>query len=479
VFFYLKNASMETTVWIDIIAINQHEDTCPEENEADVKAFESTIKICTLGTITVIDLETCNTATRAWCLYEWGRTIKHHGLEGLHLMGMSSEDRGVIVQQIDVSKAECFNVHDLVMIKEKIIEAQGSLAAFDIALKLQILLKPLSYSVDLAQLARRSEGTNWDFGVVQEWLNSDITISPISTQFSSVSPTADSSYFIETHQYLRRKISCSVCCGGNSAASSVSQPPSRVLCILAGAGTGKSTISAALLKNVLGRRIEGLPGEWEGVVTAYHFLKYSDARRLDPVAIVKSIAFQLALRLPDFAKALFEIDVIKVEKLTKAEDAFELLLGLLADFSSPIVILIDALDEADPANQQEASFDPSKHFVAPVANKALLLITACLAKLPPNVRFIFTARPETAHGELHAILRRAFGAVQYVGPHQLREGGQEGQVMVYDTIVKECHLSGVIKTPTSPHLTDVYTAYNIIFERCNPASRTIELLAVS
>ena len=47
---------------------------------------------------------------------------------------------------------------------------------------------------------------------------------------------------------------------------------------------GKSTISALLCKGA------------GPAVHAHHFLKYSDSRRLDPIRIVKSLAFQLALR---------------------------------------------------------------------------------------------------------------------------------------------------------------------------------------
>ena len=54
---------------------------------------------------------------------------------------------------------------------------------------------------------------------------------------------------------------------------------------VAGAGTGKSSISAAMLA-----------GEVLGPCAAAHFLKYSDQRRLEPVAVVKNMAFQLAIR---------------------------------------------------------------------------------------------------------------------------------------------------------------------------------------
>ena len=193
----MVDAPEDTAVWIDIFAINQHADTCPDINKADVAAFEDTIKICTSGTIVVIDMKICSPATRAWCLFEWDHTVAYHGQEALLLTGMEPEDRRDIVRQIDVSNAECFAPGDKIMILDKIKKHHGSLTAFDNKLRLQLLLTPLAYSVDLKELKRRSEGTTWAFGAVKAWLDSDQT--------------------------------------------------GRALCIFADAGTGKSTISAALL----------------------------------------------------------------------------------------------------------------------------------------------------------------------------------------------------------------------------------------
>ncbi len=80
----------------------------------------------------------------------------------------------------------------------------------------------------------------------------------------------------------------------------VSPPPQNVLrrrqfrgnqessgLIRAGAGTGKSTVTAKLLAHVVER---GSPA------AAVHFIKHSDQRRLEPVNMIKSIAFQLAKR---------------------------------------------------------------------------------------------------------------------------------------------------------------------------------------
>ena len=167
---FLRNASDDTAVWIDALAVNQHRDTCPTINAADVASFARTLHLCSAGTIVVADMSTCSPATRAWCLYEWDHTVFLHGLDGLHLVGLTSEDRGRIVQEIDIGQAVCYDPADLVMIHARVVEHHGSLAQFNAALKLQLLLNPLSYKVDREQLARRSEGTAWEFGRVQAWL---------------------------------------------------------------------------------------------------------------------------------------------------------------------------------------------------------------------------------------------------------------------------------------------------------------------
>jgi hypothetical protein len=63
---FLGDASFTTSVWIDIFAVNQHSEICPEQTKADVDAFEDVIKASKLGTIVVFDFGRCNPATRAW-----------------------------------------------------------------------------------------------------------------------------------------------------------------------------------------------------------------------------------------------------------------------------------------------------------------------------------------------------------------------------------------------------------------------------
>jgi hypothetical protein len=190
----------------------------------------------------------------------------------------------------------------------------------------------------------------------------------------------------------------------------------------------------------------------------------------------KSLAFQLARQVPQLQAALFALDGEAVDTLRKTEGAFEMLLRPMTAVREPIVIVIDAFDEADPMTEQEAGFDPTKHPVIPVANKAMFLVFYLANRLPLNVRFIFTARPETARGELKAVFGRAFGAVTYVEPHALRKGGTAGEVLVYDTVVREC---GLNLAPTADRgLDSLYGAYAEAFVRAQPVGPILKLIEV-
>ena len=163
-------------------------------------------------------------------------TIAFHGADGLH-MPLSSEDRIEIVHSIDVERAECFMAEDKAMILEGIEAKHGTKEAFNTHLRAHLLLEPVSHKVDLLQLQTRAADTIWNWVTVDEWM---------------------------------RKVDV------------------RALCIMAGVGEGKSTISAALL--------EHFRNNYPECVMVAHFLKFSDQRRLEPVRIIKSLAFQLALK---------------------------------------------------------------------------------------------------------------------------------------------------------------------------------------
>jgi len=276
-------------------------------------------------------------------------------------------------------------------------------------------------------------------------------------------------------------------------------------------GQGKSTISAAICHRLLGlydseEKIEPPPSP---VIAAAHFLRYSDAKMLDPVKMIKSLAYQLARQLPDFAKAILDVDALALDQLTSFEEAFDLLLAHLPN-KKAIFILIDALDESDPLQQQQAG---NEKIFKPVANRAVYALTSLLIPKLPNVRFIFTTRPDAMGGNVEKVLCRSFAdstkvvmycglferlfslcqgcakkdssyfdSIRLVAPSDLRvvheSDHQEGRVMVFDSIVRGCPQISFGPLPPCPNLDDTYRAYKIVLDECNPSSEVRDLLNV-
>eukprot|EP00798_Chlamydomonas_sp_ICE-L_P023218 gene23218-30439_t len=213
--------------------------------KADISSFVDVIKQCSGGTIVVVDMSdpALNPSRRAWCLYEWEYTLFHRGPEGLHMHGLSREDRANIVENIDVNKAESEMPEDKAMILDRIKTHHGSAEAFNTSLRTQLMLRPLSHGVDRKQLSMRSKGTKWRMERLEAWYKAGDT---------------------------------------------------RALCIMAVAGTGKSTLADHICASILciPREVQtnkaGLPSEHATdcklALNAAHFMKHSDVRRLDPVA---------------------------------------------------------------------------------------------------------------------------------------------------------------------------------------------------
>ncbi|KAG2427876.1 hypothetical protein HXX76_012196 [Chlamydomonas incerta] len=475
---FLAAAADTTAVWIDILAVNQHEKT--QQQKHDIGAFSDVVAACGAGTIVVLDIANCNPSTRGWCIFEWAHTLSAHGPDGLHV-ALTPADRAAIVNTLDVTKAECQFPADKDMILQVVSRQHGSTDTFNHKLRLQLLLEPLSYNVDMRRLLRRAAaaGTCWAFGPVAEWLAEPRATAP------------------------------------------------RVLCVAAGAGEGKSTISAALCAaaaaaepesaaataTAAAQELPPLPQLPAGGVSAYHFLKYNDQRRLDPVNIIKSLAFQLAMRVPVLRDVIYHLGHMLPE-LTDPVKAFQLLLqhplsyhgrmlhaakeaadekahqaAKAAEAAAAVVshdeaaaaaaaateaaaeaaaatealaqldlvVLLDGLDEADPLleqlqlhrREQAAQLQPSTAGggiqpaaagsgataagsaaaaavpdVYPTAfgNPALHLLTTLLSQLPTWVRFVVTTRPEAACGQVLPSLERTFkphGGVRLLRPHQL------------------------------------------------------------
>ena len=167
------------------------------------------------------------------------------------------------------------------------------------------------------------------------------------------------------------------------------------------------------------------------------------------------------------AERLFQLDAAEVAGLVDTQRAFEMLLQApLQDVSQPIVLVIDALDEADPPEQLVEGF---KGNVKACGNRTLQLVLKHLVHLPESVRFVFTTRPDAVCDKVQDILARAFeDNIQTFRPEQLRteadSEAREGGVMVYHTIAKECASDAIVLEPRScPTLEDVYSAYDQVF----------------
>ena len=166
----------------------------------------------------------------------------------------------------------------------------------------------------------------------------------------------------------------------------------KVFWLMGGAGTGKTVVSAELLRRLREAPEEPVAGEeparsLAGRLGAAHFFRHDDATTSDPVALLRSLAAQLCASVPGFEAALAAEDVDAALQAVKVEDAFAALLAkpLAALPPRPAdaprqVIILDALDEL------------SAQQLGPVLD----LITTCLVTLPEWLRLFVTSRDEAA-----------------------------------------------------------------------------------
>jgi hypothetical protein len=125
---------------IDVFAVNQHgggprsTEFSREQNRNDVAAFQRVLRTCLEGTIVVADFARCNTASRAWCLFEWDWTMYLHGREALQILGLTLDEVDSS-QGIDIQQATCFKQSDYEMILAQVVEKHGSADAFNLKLE--------------------------------------------------------------------------------------------------------------------------------------------------------------------------------------------------------------------------------------------------------------------------------------------------------------------------------------------------------
>ncbi|KAG2498300.1 hypothetical protein HYH03_003561 [Edaphochlamys debaryana] len=418
----------------------------------DAGAMREVVRAARGGLLAVLALESVNPATRAWCLYEWSAALDTHGLPGLHLPASAAE-RAQLVAAIDLEAAGAAAGDDKAAIVADVKSQYGSVGAFNDRLRLTLMLQPLSYAVPLSRIPAAPRGERWELGPVRDWLS-----------------------------------------GGG-----------RVLCLLGGPGEGKSTIAAVLA---------GTEGVRQSLV-AVHFANRLDVRTLDPLAMVRSLAFQLADKIPEMRPALLAANTPELAASADAAAAFAALIAKPLELVAPrrrrgqanragsnagrqLVILIDGIDEADPRPPPVAgnnrsfrrmdtlSYNTPEETPPPkgiCTNRLAQILLQQLRSLSPSVRFILTARPRSiAPDGVRTLLERAFappggqpeGAapeVTFLTPQDLIAGGPDvvaaGEVLAYHTVVSEQLSSGTETAPElsrPPRVEELCNAYDWVMQ---------------
>ncbi|KAJ3326905.1 hypothetical protein HDU76_012534 [Blyttiomyces sp. JEL0837] len=150
-----------------------------------------------------------------------------------------------------------------------------------------------------------------------------------------------------------------------------------------GAGLGKSIIAFLVSRN--------LPENFE--LGSAFFCKHDDDSKNNAKNIVTTIAFDLALKLPEFRSFLEKNMATDLEKIAKGETSIldnpstafnNLIIKGLNEISKPstnILIIIDALDEIGKQGDQSR-------------NEFLNVLRFDVSQLPPWIRIFTTSRPE-------------------------------------------------------------------------------------
>ncbi|KAG2494495.1 hypothetical protein HYH03_007264 [Edaphochlamys debaryana] len=383
---HLSGALDSTKVWIDIAAVNQH----PTEQQQDDLANLRNAIFKSKATLMCLDV-TGAPLKRVWCLYECDNTITIHGPDRLVLLtpNFSVKDMASVFKSINVMDAGVYKQSDKDKIIEDIVAHHGSTTAFDNKLKLLFLLEPLDTQAELESLLEGTTGAHeYDFTPVQMWITS-----PRAPQVCVISGPAGSG---------KSTISAALCWDED-------MQQRRQKAIARGQRVG-SAKNAAAAGQVLLRQMSNLASVAKPTVHAYHFCKYSDVRRQSPIRIVKTLAYQLAQRLPLLRSYYAGLDLAQVLQLHQASTAFRLLLlkplTTLLPRDEQIVVLIDAMDEAD------------SHAQLPLDNSVLQLMLHQLSCLPRNVKIITSTRSAP---HLMGPLRRKFHGALELTPSMVRK----------------------------------------------------------
>jgi len=120
---------------------------------------------------------------------------------------------------------------------------------------------------------------------------------------------------------------------------------SRILWLSAPPGTGKSILATHVIKNLLD----------SGLWCQYYFFKFGDQTKRSSGDLLRSLAFQIAKKVPTFSQTLLQLSeehlrLEKTESITIWQKLFESVLFKL-DIIKPLFWVIDALDESESSKE--------------------------------------------------------------------------------------------------------------------------------
>ncbi|PNH10392.1 putative serine/threonine-protein kinase [Tetrabaena socialis] len=159
---------------------------------------------------------------------------------------------------------------------------------------------------DYALLEGTGGAQEYDFTPLQMWLTSPRApqVCVLSGQAGSGKSTISAALCWDEEAQERRKKAIMKGVAAPSISGRKPPPAPRSIAAAAAAAvlsadhTGDLAVVFPAEDRELARQISGLAGAHKPVVHAYHFCKYSDVRRSSPVRIVKTLAYQLAQKLP-------------------------------------------------------------------------------------------------------------------------------------------------------------------------------------
>ena len=157
--FFASAMASEVFVWLDLFAINQHDDSGSELDGG--LTLEKTVTLAA-HTLVVLDRGNALPLSRLWCLYEIGSTPPAK----LHLLtrGYAAAELTSRFRAIDVAAASCYDSEDAPLFFDRFIRGQierhhGTQELFEQKLKLRLLLQPVSYEADMKALLANSGAT--------------------------------------------------------------------------------------------------------------------------------------------------------------------------------------------------------------------------------------------------------------------------------------------------------------------------------